>query len=193
MEREKNIVPILLLRWGCLWMQTESLWILMFSPGNQNEQTTLKPLESKIFQDFGCSEFIFCSDVGLGSAGNRRFNSLGDRAYVITHSLKRMKKEDREITLNPAQFRKPGCSRFIDLRTLDETDEEVFNTVYYKEIPFVTGSKDETIIVTYSPKYKAYQRKLRARQIERAQKIIASSDRKRKGENQNDSMRLSKR
>ena len=162
-------------------------------PGNQNEQTTLKPLESKILRDFGCSEFIFCSDAGLGSAGNRRFNSLGDRAYVITHSLKRMKKEDREIALNPAQFRKPGCSRFIDLRTLDETDEEVFNTVYYKEIPVVTGSMDETIIVTYSPKYKAYQRKLRARQIERAQKIIASSDRKRKGKNQNDPMRFVKK
>ena len=162
-------------------------------PGNQNEQTTLKPLESKILRDFGCSEFIFCSDAGLGSAGNRRFNSLEDRAYVITHSLKRMKKEDREIALNPAQFRKPGCSRFIDLRTLDETDEEVFNTVYYKEIPVVTGSMDETIIVTYSPKYKAYQRKLRARQIERAQKIIASSDRKRKGKNQNDPMRFVKK
>ena len=162
-------------------------------PGNQNEQTTLKPLESKILRDFGCSEFIFCSDAGLGSAGNRRFNSLGDRAYVITHSLKRMKKEDREIALNPAQFRKPGCSRFIDLRTLDETDEEVFNTVYYKEIPVVTGSMDETIIVTYSPKYKAYQRKLRARQIERAQNIIASSDRKRKGKNQNDPMRFVKK
>ena len=28
-------------------------------PGNQNEQTTLKPLESKILQDFNCSEFIY--------------------------------------------------------------------------------------------------------------------------------------
>lgn len=162
-------------------------------PGNRNEQTTLKPLESKILRDFGCSEFIFCSDAGLGSAGNRRFNSLGNRAYVITHSLKKMKKEDRDIALNPAQFRKPGSNRFIDLGTLDETDEEVFNTVYYKEIPVVTGSMDETIIVTYSPKYKAYQRKIRARQIERAQKIIASTDRKRKGKNQNDPMRFVKK
>lgn len=162
-------------------------------PGNQNEQTTLKPLESKILQDFGCSEFIFCSDAGLGSTANRRFNSLGNRAYVITHSLKKMKKEDRDIALNPAQFRKLGYRSFIDLRTLDETDEEVFNTVYYKEIPVVTGSMDETIIVTYSPKYKAYQRKIRARQIERAQKIIASSDRKRKGKNQNDPMRFVKK
>ena len=55
-------------------------------PGNQNEQTTLKPLEKKIIKDFNCSEFIFCSDAGLGSANNRAFNSIGNRAYVITHS-----------------------------------------------------------------------------------------------------------
>ncbi|MGI6017624.1 MAG: IS1634 family transposase [Marvinbryantia sp.] len=162
-------------------------------PGNQNEQTTLKPLESKILKDFGCSEFIFCSDAGLGSSQNRRFNSLGSRAYVITHSLRKMKKEDRDIALNPTQFRKAGCSSFVDLRSLNEEDEEVFNSIYYKEIPIVTGSMDETIIVTYSPKYKAYQRKIRARQIERTEKIIASSDRKHKGKNSNDPIRFVKK
>lgn len=60
-----------------------------------------------------------------------------------------MKKEDREIALTPTQFRKVGSQKFIDLRTLDETD---------KEVPIVTGSMDETLIVTYSPKYKAYQK-----------------------------------
>lgn len=162
-------------------------------PGNQNEQTTLKPLESKILKDFNCSEFIYCSDSGLGSSSNRRFNSLGNRAYIITHSLKKMKKDDREIALNPTQFRKIGSKKFIDLRILDETDEEVYNTVYYKEVPIVTGNMDETLIVTYSPKYKAYQRKIHARQIERAQKIIATPGRKRKGKNQNDPMRFVKK
>lgn len=90
-------------------------------PGNQNEQTTLKPLESKILQDFNCSEFIYCSDSGLGSTANRRFNPLRNRAYIIAHSLKKMKKEDREIALNPTQFRRIGADRFIDIRTLDES------------------------------------------------------------------------
>lgn len=159
-------------------------------PGNQNEQTTLKPLESKILRDFNCSEFIFCSDAGLGSASNHLFNSFGNRAYIITHSLKKMKKEDRDIALNPTQFRRVGSNTFVDLRTLDETDEDIYNAVYYKEIPVVTGSMDETLIVTYSPKYKAYQRKIRARQIERAEKIIADPGHKRKGKNQNDPMRF---
>lgn len=162
-------------------------------PGNQNEQTTLKPLESKILQDFNCSEFIYCSDSGLGSSSNRRFNSLGNRAYIITHSLKKMKKEDREIALNPTQFRRIGSDQFIDIRTLDESDEEVYNTIYYKEVPVVTGDMDETLVVTYSPKYKAYQRKIRARQIERAERIITAPGRKRKGKNQNDPMRFVKK
>lgn len=162
-------------------------------PGNQNEQTTLKPLESKILQDFNCSEFIYCSDSGLGSSSNRRFNSLGNGAYIITHSLKKMKKEDREIALNPTQFRRIGSDQFIDIRTLDESDEEIYNTIYYKEVPVVTGDMDETLVVTYSPKYKAYQRKIRARQIERAERIITAPGRKRKGKNQNDPMRFVKK
>ena len=174
-----------------LFMDTDGIPLAFdIFPGNQNEQTTLKPLESKIIQDFNCSEFIYCSDSGLGSTANRRFNSLGNRAYIITHSLKKMKKEDRETALNPTQFRKIGSDRFIDLRTLDESDEDVYNSVYYKEVPIVTGNMDETLIVTYSPKYKAYQRKIRSRQIERAEKIISAPGRKRKVKNQNDPMRF---
>ena len=162
-------------------------------PGNQNEQTTLKPLEKKIIRDFGCSEFIFCSDAGLGSMGNREFNSMGNRAYVITHSLKKMKKENRDIAMNPTQFRKVGSKKFVDIRELDETNENVFNSIYYKEIPVVTGSMNETLIVTYSPKYKAYQQKIRSRQIERSKKIIDSPGRKRRGKNQNDPNRFVKK
>ncbi len=161
-------------------------------PGNQNEQTTLKPLEQKIIRDFNCSEFIFCSDSGLGSHNNRRFNSFNHRAYVITHSLKKMKEEERKEAMNPTQFRKIGAQKFIDLRTLDETDEEIYNSVYYKEYPLITGDMDETLIVTYSPKYAAYQRKIREGQIERAKKLLDSPGKKRKGKNSNDPMRFVK-
>ena len=95
-------------------------------PGNQNEQLTLKPLETKVIRDFNCSEFIFCSDAGLGSKGNRFFNSFGNRSYVITYSLKKMKKEERERALLPTQFRVPGADKFIDISALDESDPEVY-------------------------------------------------------------------
>lgn len=158
--------------------------------GNQNEQLTLKLLETKVIKDFDCSEFIFCSDAGLGSVKNRFLNSFGNRSYVITYSLKKMKQEDREIALNPTQFRLPDSNKMIDLRTLDETDPEVFHTIYYKEVPLVTGSMNETIIVTYSPKYKAYQQKIRGRQVERAMKMIQGPGKCRRGKNQNDPARF---
>ncbi|WP_301859485.1 IS1634 family transposase [uncultured Megasphaera sp.] len=156
-------------------------------PGNQNEQTTLKPLETKIIQQFGCNRFIYCSDAGLGSKANRQFNSLGNRQYVITHSLKKMKQEDRDVALNPLYFRIPGSRAFIDISTIDESDSRMFHTLFYKEIPI---GEQETLIVTYSPKYKAYQRAIRQAQIQRAQKIIDSPGKKRRGRNPNDPARF---
>ena len=78
----------------------------------------------------------------------------------------------------------------IDISTLGETDPEVYNTVYYKEYPIVTGDMDETVIITYSPKYKAYQQRIRTGQIERAIKIMPSPDKARKGKNPNDPSRF---
>ena len=161
-------------------------------PGNQNEQTTLKPLETKIIRDFACSGFIFCSDAGLGSKSNRRFNSFGNRSYVITQSLKKMRGEDRQTALNPKQFRRIGSDKFIDISTLDESDPAVYETIFYKEVPVVNGNMDETVIVTYSPKYRAYQKRIREQQISRAMKMLEQPGRKRKGKNQNDPARFIK-
>lgn len=161
-------------------------------PGNQNEQTTLKPLETKIIRDFACSEFIFCSDAGLGSKANRRFNSFGNRSYVISQSLKKMRREDRQIALNPKQFRRLGSNKFIDISTLDESDPDIYETIFYKEVPVVNGDMDEIVIVTYSPKYKAYQKRIRGQQIARAVKMIEQPGRKRRGKNQNDPARFIK-
>lgn len=161
-------------------------------PGNQNEQTTLKPLETKLIRDFACSEFIFCSDAGLGSKSNRRFNSFGNRSYVITQSLKKMRGEDRQTALNPKQFRRLGSDKFIDISTLDESDPDIYETIFYKEVSVVNGNMDETVIVTYSPKYRAYQKRIREQQISRAIKMIEQPGRKRKGKNQNDPARFIK-
>lgn len=141
-------------------------------PGNQNEQKTLKPLEQKVIRDFDCSEFIYCSDSGLGSQDNKLFNDVGGRSYVITQSLKKLKKEDRDIALNPKQYRRIGSKKFIDLRELDESDPTVYDAIYYKEIPLESKKISETLIVTYSPKYKAYQSQIRQGQIDRAKKMI---------------------
>lgn len=163
-------------------------------PGNKNEQLTLKPLEEKVIRDFDCSKFIYCSDSGLGSKKNKLLNSVGDKAYVITQSLKKLKKEDRDIALNTKQYRLlNGDNKFIDLNDLDETDPKVFNSIYYKEIPLDNGKLQETLIVTYSPKYKEYQRRIRQGQIDRAKEQLNNGKVKKNRRNPNDPARFFKR
>ncbi|MEG0526792.1 MAG: transposase, partial [Longicatena sp.] len=69
-------------------------------------------------------------------------------------------------------YRKIGSTSFIDLKNLDERDQEVYESIYYKEIPLDSKIANETLIVTYSPKYKAYQAKIREGQIERAKTMV---------------------
>lgn len=163
-------------------------------PGSQNEQKSLKPLEKKVINDFDCSEFIYCSDSGLGSNKNKLLNHKNGRGYVITQSLKKLKKEDRDIALNPAQYRKLGSEKFINLNDIDENDPLVYNSIYYKEIPIEKKNLSETLIVTFSPKYKAYQAKIRQGQIERAIKMIGDGCKAKKThKNPNDPARFIKK
>lgn len=163
-------------------------------PGNQNEQLTLKDHEHKVINDFQCSQFVYCSDSGLGSKKNRLLNTTGGRAYVITQSLKKLKKDVRETALSTSQYRKIGSNKFIDLNDLDEEDPEVFNSIYYKEIPYDSNELSETLIVTYSPKYRKYQASIRQNQIQRAQKMITDSGKPKKNrKNPNDPARFLKK
>lgn len=163
-------------------------------PGNQNEQLTLKDHEHKVINDFQCSQFVYCSDSGLGSKKNRLLNTTGGRAYVITQSLKKLKKDVRETALSTSQYRKIGSNKFIDLNDLDEEDPEVFNSIYYKEVPYDSNELSETLIVTYSPKYRKYQASIRQNQIQRAQKMITDSCKPKKNrKNPNDPARFLKK
>ena len=162
-------------------------------PGNQNEQLTLKPLEQKIIRDFDCREFIYCSDAGLASKNNKLFNSTGGRSYIITQSLKKLKQEDKDIALNPKQFRLLGHEGFIDISELDVYDPSISNNVYYKIMPKTIGNQEEMVVITYSTKYRAYQESIRQEQIGRALKAISTSGKiKRTKSNPNDPARFIK-
>ena len=60
--------------------------------GNMNEQLTLKPLEKKIISDFELSKFVVCTDPGLASEDNRKFNNIADRSFITTQFIKKLKK-----------------------------------------------------------------------------------------------------
>ena len=155
-------------------------------PGNANEQTSLKPLEKKILRDFGCQKFIYCSDARLASESIREYNHMGERAYIVTQSIKKLKKEEKEWALSPQGFKRVSDDKPVDITKLPEDD----NGLYYKDEPYTTKKLHQRLIITYSPKYAAYQRSIRDKQVERAQKMLDSGKAKRNQKNPNDPARF---
>ena len=153
---------------------------------NVNEQTSLKPLEKKILGEFGCQKFIYCSDADLGSESIREYNHMGERAYIVTQSIKRLKKEEKEWALDPQGFKKVSDDTPVDITKLDSSDKGL----YYKDEPYTTKKLHQRLIITYSPKYTAYQRTIRDKQVERAQKMLDSGNTKKNRKNPNDPARF---
>lgn len=77
-------------RWECSRIGTGYPLAFSIFPGNQNEQQSLKPLEKTILQKFGHSKFIYCCDTELGPEGNREFNHMGERSFIVTQSIKKL-------------------------------------------------------------------------------------------------------
>ena len=161
-------------------------------PGNTNEQVTLKPLEQKIISNFRKSKFIVCTDAGLASKANRRFNSIQDRAFIVTQSIKKLKADIKEEALKRDGWsrygRNPKIKHSID--NLDPSNKEDYEATFYKEIWLDQGSFEEKMIVTYSLKYHEYQRNIRNAQIDRAKEAISQGKAKTCKKNQNDYMRF---
>lgn len=156
-------------------------------PGNQNEQKSLKPLETKILQQFGCEKFIYCSDAGLASEDNRAFNHMGQRAFIVTQSIKKLPAQDREWALSRNGFKRLLDDMPANITELTEDDKDY---LYYKDEPYTTKKLHQRLIITYSPKYAAYQKAVRAEQIARAEKIIAGGALKKQRKNPNDPARF---
>jgi transposase len=159
--------------------------------GNTNEQVTLRPLEQKILKDFGLSRIVVCTDAGLASNDNRKFNDKEDRAFITTQSVKKLKKHLREWALSPDGWRLPGEKKTYDIANLDETEGK--DNIYYKQRWINENGLEQKLIVTYSIKYRDYQRKIRNSQIERAEKLISTNPTKLKKANQNDYKRFVKK
>ena len=140
--------------------------------GNTNEQTTLKPLEKQIMKDFEVSKFVVCTDAGLASTYNRKFNTVQERSYIVTQSLKKIKRHLKEWALSPEGWHTLNSDKKINLNDIDQ--EKNYEEIYYKERWINEDGLEQRLIISYSPKYAAYQKSIRDRQIERAQNLINS-------------------
>lgn len=153
------------------------------TPGNTNEQTTLKPLEQMILKDFELADFIVCTDAGLSGTSNRKFNSIQNRSFITTQSLKTLKGFLKEWAVSPTGFHLKNHDEEFDVSRIDK--EEHWNHIFWKERWINENGIEQRLIVTFSPKYENYAKQLRERNVARAARMLQSNPAKisRKGQN----------
>ena len=165
-------------------------------PGNQNEQKTLIPEESKIINDFKLDDtkVILCTDAGLASDDIKKYNIKDGRGFVITQSLKKLKEEYKEQVFDKKDWRLPDDLKHLynleEIENNETLKEKYYDSLFYKIIQTETKSVKQDTIVTFCFKYFDYNRNIRNSQIERAKKNINSNNVTRKGKNQNDPNRF---
>ena len=178
-----------------LFMDAEGIPLAFcINPGNQNEQLSLIPLEEKLLANFDMSRFVVCTDAGLSSTGNRKFNADkdGNRAFVTTQSIKKLKKYLKDWTLDVTGWKLSGDSEdtCYDISSIDETEYK--DSIFYKSRWIKEDGLEQQLIVTYSVKHRNYQRTIRSRQIERALKTLKNGKASVESKRQNDPKRFIK-
>jgi transposase len=161
--------------------------------GNTNEQITLKPLEKQILQDFKLSKFIVCTDAGLSSTDNRKFNNINNRSFITTQSVKKLKKHLKEWALEPTGWTHPSFAEPFDIRTFDKNNvlyEKFRDDTFYKERWIKEDGLEQKLVVTFSLKHRDYQCQIRNRQLERAVKLLENKPKDIDKKRQNDYKRF---
>lgn len=162
--------------------------------GNTNEQKTMKPLEEKIIKDFHSSKFVVCTDAGLASNTNRKFNNMSGRSFITVQSIKRLKLYLKQWALDlTSGWKLYGSDKTYNISKLRKNEElmkQYYDKTFYKERWINENGLEQRIIVTYSVKYQEYQKKIRENQIQRAQKLIEKNPQKIGKPKQNDPKRF---
>ncbi len=162
--------------------------------GSKNEQGTLKPLEEKIIKDFNNPMFVVCTDAGLSSTANRKFNNKSNRKFVTTQSLKKLKQFLKDWSLDLSKgWHLPGIDKTFDISKLRDNEELInkyYDKIFYKERWIKEDELEQRLIITFSPKFQEYQRHIREKQISRAMNIIEKKPKKIKSNNENDPKRF---
>ena len=189
-----------------LFMDSDGIPLSMcINSGSDNESLCAVPAEKQLIKMFEDKDIIYCSDAGLGYKNTRVFNDCGDRKFVVTQSIKKLSDVLKQAVFNDYDYRyskthKPLSLEFM--KNFDKTNKENFE--YYdgyiyksieadsmvdiglSEIKLLKNGKakkvkakgvlKQRIIITYSRKMAEYQKKIRNRQVERAQALLKNID-----------------
>ena len=116
----------------------------------------------------------------------KKINHAGERAFIVTQSIKKLNKDDKKWALDKTGFKRVEDDTPISLSEIPEDD----NGLYYKDEPYTPNTLHQRLIVTYSPKYARYQKAIRDAQVDRAEKMLNSGKVKKERRNPNDPARF---
>ena len=206
-----------------LFMDADGIPLTMcLASGSDNEQTTAVPLEKKLTKMLHGKKFIYCADAGLGSLNIRNFNSMGGRAFIVTQSVKKLSADLKQAVFNDYGYRLLSDDSPVSVRSLKEFDksdpdkrplyldraykaipaDKAIDLGFYEEKILKNGKKKrvkspaivpQSVIITFSRKMMEYQRTIRNRQIERAEKLLKNMDPETYKKGPNDVTRFIKR
>lgn len=123
--------------------------------GSNSEQNTVIPLENRMFKDYGTSKFIYCSDAGLGSLDNRFFNILGNRNYIVTHSLKNTSKAEVDLMMKDLNWKILSFDKNDVLKDKNVSIEE-FKKAWIKKRDGEALTSKEMILTSHDMVYKVF-------------------------------------
>lgn len=179
-----------------LFMDAEGIPLSFnLTPGNENEQGSMIPLEKKMLKDFDIDKMIVCTDAGLSSNANRKFNDYdkadGQRSFVTTQSVKKLKSFLKDWAVSPDGWHLTGHEEEYRITDIDE--DRYNNSIFFKDRWIKENGLEQHLIVTYSIKYRDYMRSIRSSQIERAMKVVRYNPARSDKKSQNDYKRFIKK
>ena len=189
-----------------LFMDGDGIPLSMsINSGSDSESINAVPSEKELIKMFKDKDIIYCSDAGLGYTNTRVFNDMGGRKFVVTQSIKKLSDVYKQAVFNDYDYKfskdhKKASLEFM--KTFDRKDNkniDYYNGYIYKSFEvdnmvdiglteikqYKNGKTKEVkskgvlkqrVIVTYSRKMAEYQKKVRNRQIERAQSLLENID-----------------
>ncbi len=206
-----------------LFMDADGIPLSMcITSGSDNEQTTAIPLEKKLIKMLKGKKLIYCADAGLGSLNIRNFNAMGGRAFIVTQSIKKLSEPLKQAVFNDCDYKLLSNNTplsIADMKAFDKDipknkdlyQDKVYKVIisdkamdlgFYEEKTLANGKKrrvksqtllHQKIIITFSRKMMEYQRFIRNRQIERANKLLVNLDPETYKKGSNDVTRFIKR
>ena len=197
MSKSKEGIYAPLVQLGALIDDKGFLVGMVVFDGSKNEQETLKSLEQKLQKQFSLKNIIICTDAGLNSGDNRYYNSQENRKFICTQPLLKLKphiktriKDDnnrklingRDTELTPTKIEE-------SYNNAAESEKASYaNLVIYKVVSIKEDIKikdennpakkltlknfEQTLIVSYSLKYKLMQTYYFNKDLARAMQCI---------------------